>query len=289
MIHRLAQKIKEGTKFFIQHREGTNSHEGRETVGEVLTSFVKEIGGKLSNIIIGHFPYASKVKDANVCSMEANITTSGNIVDDVNEVSGVALGNSNIESPAFPGALRLNTVQCFGENTNNNSGEGENNMPDKSLSFHDIKDAIKDMNIFPWQIFTPEEMQKDKVFGKLYEDNSILQTENESLKTKYATLETSSKESVRANNIIKAQTSLEELMKEGFTDKQKTFIKDRFKPETLEKLDEPSLKEHLENEKKVFSDTAKLFGVESSTSKSSSAGTEEEKTLEEQALEILGV
>ncbi len=162
-------------------------------------------------------------------------------------------------------------------------------MPDKPLSFHDIKDAIKDMNIFPWQIFTPEEMQKDKVFGKLYEDNSILQTENESLKTKYATLETSSKESVRTNNVIKAQTSLDELMKVGYSNKQRIFIKNRFKPETLEKLDEPSLKEHLENEKKVFSDTAKLFGVESSTLKSSSAGTEEEKTLEEQALEILGV
>ncbi len=73
VIRRLAEKITEGTKFFIGHGN-TNAHEGRESVGEVIASFVKEISGRLSHIIIGHFPNSESVKEMDVCSMEANIT-----------------------------------------------------------------------------------------------------------------------------------------------------------------------------------------------------------------------
>jgi len=298
IIHRLSQKIKQGTKFFIQHGINSNSHEGRESVGEVLTSFVKDIGGKLSNVIIGHFPNSDKVKESDVCSMEADIETYNNIVDDINNVSGIALGNSDIESPAFPGALRLNTVQCFGDILTKK--EGAIIMPEltreeiiRTLTFHEIKDAIKNKNAFPWQLFTVEEMKDDKTFGKIFEQNSILQTDNERLKKENEKIQEDSKDAVRATAISNANLALEDLMQKGFTELQRTFIKSRFKPETLEELDEPGLKDYLENEKKVFSDTVKLLGsTESGTLKSTnetSDKNEGDKTPEEEALDYIGV
>jgi regulator of replication initiation timing len=294
VIHRLSQKIKEGTKFFIDHGDNTNSHDGRRSVGEVLTSFVKDIGGKLSNIIIGHFPDKESVNNADVCSMEADIETNGEYVDDVDNVTGVALGNSNVDSPAFPGAFRLNAIQCFdNDNTDdnkNNPGRGDQPM---KITFHDIKNAIKEMNIFPWQLYTVEDLKNDKNFGKIFEENSTLKAETERLTKEFDSLSEKNKEAIRATEVQKAKDTIEKMMSDGFTDKQKTFIKGRFKPEMLEKLDENSLKDHLENEKKVFSETAKLFGSGETvnTDKSSDGDSTDDasKSMEEKALEAMGV
>jgi hypothetical protein len=296
VIHRLAQKIKEGTKFFVDHGENTNSHDGRNAVGQVLTSFVKDIGGKLSNIIIGHFPDKESVNNADVCSMEADIETNGDYVDDVDNVTGVALGNSNVDSPAFPGAVRLNMVQCFdNDNTDDKkqSGRGDQKMPEK-ITFQDVKNAVKEMNIFPRQLYTVEDLQNDNTFGKIFAENSTLKAETERLTKENETLNNTSKEAIRATEVQKANGVIEKMMSEGFSDKQRTFIKNRFKPETLEKLDENSLKEHLENEKKVFAETAKLFGSDETVNTDTGAGGSDNddstsESMEEKALKAIGV
>jgi regulator of replication initiation timing len=287
VIRRLADKIKNGTKFFINHGEKTNSHDGRKSVGEVLTSFVKDIGGRLSNVIIGHFPDADIVRNKDVCSMEADIYTNNDYVDDVDQVTAVALGNSNVESPAFPGAFRLNTVQCFG--TEDKKQEGDKDMP---ISFQDVKKAVSEMNIRPRQLFSTDDLKDDREFGKVFEKNSTLQAENERLKKQSEDLEKSSKEAIRFNEISKAKNKIDTLMKEGFTDVQRKFIKGRFKPENLEGLSDDDLNKHLENEKKVFAETAKLFGsevVDQTTKSNKGSSGESETTLEDEALKIIGV
>ena len=289
VIRRISEKIKEGTKFFLGHGE-TNAQEGRESVGEILSSFVKEIGGRLSHIIIGHFPDEEKVKNMDVCSMEADIYTDDeNTVGDVNEISGIALASSDTENPAFPGAIRLATVQCFDIDKKTREG---NKMPEKPLTFEEVRAAVKSMNIYAWQLYSLEEMKNDKTYGKLFDDNDTLKAENERLKKESTEIETMNKEAVRQLDVTKAKEKLETHM-EDLTDKQKKFIVGRFKPESLEKLDDDGIKEFVENSKKEFAETAKLFGTEVITdTKPGEKGSEEEegdKTMTEKALKELGV
>jgi len=284
VIRRIAEKIEEGTKFFLGHG-ATNDQEGRESVGEVITSFVKEIGGRLSHIIIGHFPDKEKVMNMDVCSMEADIYTDDeNIVGDINKVSGIALANSDIENPSFSGALRLGTVQCFNQALKNK---------EKKMTFDEIKSAIRELNVYPWQLFTLEDIKNDRIYGKLFEDNDKLKAENEKLSKEYKEVMDKSKEAIHKLDVSEAQGKLDGFMKD-LTDKQKTFITGRFKPKELENLSDDGLKEFIENSKKEFAETARLFGVEKAEDleKGKSNKGEESSssvTMEEQALVELGV
>jgi regulator of replication initiation timing len=287
VIRDLANKIKTGIKFFVGHGRD-NSNDNRESVGEILSSFVKEINGRLSNIIIGHFPSNEKVRDMDTCSMEADVhTDEDHIVGEINEVTGIALGSSDRDNPAFPGALRLNMIQCFGDETDDD--EGDDIMA--RLTFEQLKQGIRELNVHPWQIFTLDELKNDKVFGKVFEDNSTLKAENERLSKENENVKTQSKEAVRKTDILESSGKLDELMKEGFTDKQRTFIKGRFDPEKMEDLSEENLKTFIEDEKNEFAETAKLFG--GSESGDGGSGTKEgdatDDDLEEQALKIMGV
>lgn len=259
-----------------------------------MVSVLKEIGGKLANIVIGHFPEANDVKELDVCSMEADITTENDVVEDVNEISGIALGNSHKEHPAFPGAIRLASVQCF---DTEKPGEGERKMGETApLTFEQVRAAVKSMNIYAWQLFSLEDIKNDKVYGKLFEDNTLLKAENERLDKENKEISSKNKEALRSVDITKAETKVKELLKEGHTDKQVKFILNRFKPETMEDLSDDGLNKFLENTKKEFAETAKLFGVtetQSAGASDSSGGTKEDETtaetMEDEALKILGV
>lgn len=289
VIHQIAEKIKQGTKFFIGHGEN-NSHDNRESVGEVLTSFVKEIKGKISNVIIGYFPEKEKVNEMDTCSMEADVfTDNDNIVGDVNDVSGIALGSSDKDNPAFPGALRLSMVQCFGKEDD----KDENKPKEKQMTFEDIKKGIRDLNIRPWQIFTLDDMKEDRNYGKLFSENSTLKSDNERLTNENKEIKDKSKEAIRTADVTSSKGRLDKIMEEGYTDKQKKFIGGRFDPEAFEDLSDDKLKEYVENGKKEFADTAKLFGVDVMDSngtgekKKESSGDTEELTPEEEALKIM--
>lgn len=289
MIRRIAEKIKEGTKFFLGHG-ATNDTEGRESVGEIVASFVKEVGGRLSHIIVGHFPNEEKVKDMDVCSMEADIyTDTDNIVGDVNEISGIALGSSDKENPAFPGALRLGTVQCFDESGQNSRMKEK----DMALTFEEIKTAVRQMNIYPHQLFDMEDIKNDRTFSKVFTDGEILKIENEKLKKEKSEIETKSKEAIRQLDVSSAAAKLNTFM-EDLTDKQKKFITKLFKPESIEKLDDDGIKEFVENAKKEFAETARLFGdtesIKVTTEKKTGEGEEDTSaSMEDQALKELGV
>ena len=288
-IRQLVQKIKEGTKFFIHHNED-NSHDDRKSVGEVITSALRDIKGKLSNIVVGYFPDKGIVSEMDTCSMEADVDTSmENIVGDINEITGIALGNSDIDNPAFPGAIRLSTVQCF------DKGDNKNQKGDEQVTYDELKKGIRDLNVYPWQIFTLDDLKNDKVFGKLFEDNSTLKAENERLNKENKEVTDKSKESVRLMDITGSKEKIKDILKEGYTEKQVKFIMSRFDPEKMEDLTDQGLNTFIESTKKDFADTAKLFGVtessESSKGDENKDKDEEEgdSSMEAQALKEIGV
>lgn len=294
VIKSLAKKIQAGLKFFVGHRPETNEHTNRESVGEVVSSFVKEIGGRLSNVIIGWFPNEEPINNMDVCSMEADIhTDEENIVGDINEITGIALGNSERDHPAFPGALRLGMVQCFGDDNGNDKNNPKPGEGDKTMTFEEVKKAISDLNIHPWQIFTLDDLKNDRVFGKVFEENSTIKAENERLTSENEKIQKESKDAIRKSQVSDAGKTLDTMLAEGYTDKQKKFIKSRFNPESLEDLTEEGLKSFVDEQKKDFAETAKLFGVtEESSDKSGgdeTATTGSPEELEEEALKLMGV
>lgn len=290
VIHRLTQKIQAGTKFFVGHGTGTNEHDGRRSVGEVVASFVKEIGGKLSSIIVGHFPDKAQIDNMDVCSMEAEVRTQEDVVGDVDQVTGVALASSRNTSPAFAGATLLSTLQCFDENK---PGEGETEMADK-VTFEDVVRGIKDMNIMPWQVYKEQDLRNDREFGSIFSERDALTTERDQLLKDKTELESSSKDAMRKGDVAEATKTLGEILVDGFTPKQKTFIEKRFQPSSMEDLSKEALTKHVENEKKEFADIARLFGVADDSTTSTSTKSDgdgetddSEKGLTEKALEIV--
>jgi len=291
VIQKLAQTIKTGVKFFVGHGS-TNDHADRESVGEIVASFVKDIGGKVSNVIVGHFPDKDKVIEMDVCSMEANVHTDDeNIVGDINDVSGIALANSDSESPAFVGALRLNAIQCF-EIQAKNPGEGDTKMPD-AITFEQVRSAVKSMNIFPHQLYDDDDMRKDNQFSKLYTNESKLSSENERLTKENTEMKDKNKEALRSVDVTNAQSQISEFLKEGLTEKQVKFITDRFKPEEMDDLTEVGINKFIEESKKDFADTAKFFGVAEKvsvgTKPENKDQTDETGSMEDEALKLIGV
>lgn len=266
VIEQLKGIVKEGTKFFVGHN-ADNSTNGRKSIGEVITTTAKEIAGKLHNIVIGHFPDDSYSDEYDVISMEANVALrpdNPSVVDRIKDFTGIAAASSNKESPAFPGAVLQATIQCF--EPDDNPGEGK----EKTVTFQEVQQFIKERNVFPHQLFNYDDMKNDRQFGKVYDKVSTLEADVERLGKEKSELEETSKSAIRKVEVTEAKGKLDGLLKEGFTDKQKTYIKNKFNPESLEELSEDSLKNFVDSTTKEFSEMAKLFGAENLDSESGS-------------------
>ncbi len=254
IVEKVKDLAKTGTKFFIGHN-ADNSTENRKNVGEVVTSFLKEIEGTLHNIVIGHFPDKATVSDLDIVSMEANIDTDMyNNVNDVKGITGIAMDSSESNSPAFPGARLVSAIQCF-EKDKNEPGKGETEM-----TFAEAKQFIKDHNVHPSQLYSEKEIQNDREFSHIFDENAKMKADNELLTKTNGELTEKNKGLTTEKSASGVKDILSESLKEGYTDKQKDFINKRFKPESLESLDEDGVKKFLDNSKKEYADFAKLFG-----------------------------
>ena len=255
IIQKVKDLVKTGTKFFVGHGK-TNSTENRKDVGEVISSFVKNIDGILTNIVVGHFPTVEDVADLDVISMEANVSTDMyNNVEDIIGLSGIAMGSSHTESPAFPGAKLMAAIQCFEEpNVTKPNLEKEHKM-----TFAEVQTFVKEHNVHPSQLYNEKQIQADRDFVHIFDENSKLKADNELLKTDNEKMKVTSADSLKKDNQREAKTTLEGMIKEGYTDKQKEFIVKRFDPTTLEDTTEVGVKKFLTNAEKEYSDFAKLF------------------------------
>lgn len=261
VIRRLAEAAGSGVKLFERHNKD-NSHEGRKALGEIVGSFTRTVGDKLQAIAVALMP--EDRPDLDVCSIEADVDAQGDIVGDVSKVTGLALSSSRVDSPAFAGAQRLATLQCFepGNAPDGNKQTGKPGEGEPSMTFQEVKDFIRERNVFPNQLFSVDDLKNDRVFGliiaegdKAKEKMKTLEGENEDLKKKSA-------DAIRANENAGAKGRFEKLIPEGATERQKAFYLKRFDPARLEKLDDEALKTYLDAEAKEYAEHAKLFGVD---------------------------
>lgn len=256
-IQKIASKIKTGIKFFVDHGKDTNSHANRKPVGEVVGSFVKEIGNKLSNIVIGHFENPDDVNSMDVNSMEADVSIdeSNNNVVNLNELSGIALGSSSENSPAFPGAVRLASLQCFDKEENPDGKKGGQEMP----TFDEVKQFVKDRNVWPSQLFDEDVIKRDHKYADVFGERDKLKIRVEELEKENKKITEQSADALKSSLVNSASTRIKELLPEGLTKKQETFIMKGFKPDKMEDLSDEGLVSYIKDAEKEYSEVASIF------------------------------
>jgi hypothetical protein len=117
IVDKLHNKIEAGLQLFHGHG-ATNDQTGRIPIGRVVGKALREIAGRWSSVVACYIEPASRRLNLDVASIEAEIDLDvdgkGNIIaNDVNNVSAIALGNSEIETPGFAGATLLGQLQAF--------------------------------------------------------------------------------------------------------------------------------------------------------------------------------
>lgn len=121
-IQKLVDKLQFGTKIFHNHGP-TNEHEGRVPIGELVGKTLKQVKDKLSAIAVAYIYPEFRHIPLDVASLEADINLSAETETsafeaDVQEVTGIALGNSAISKPGFANATLLAELQAFYEERN---------------------------------------------------------------------------------------------------------------------------------------------------------------------------
>jgi len=277
-IGRLARKIWPGLKLFFNHAE-TNETEGRQEIGEVAGSMSKIINGKYSAIIAAYIHPEFRHLPLDVASIEAEISI--NDVDDdiravnIEDITAIALGNSAVNKPGFPGATLLGELQAFTDRKKSNK-EGE------EMTLQEIKEFIKTEGLDPSEVFGQEQLLEDPtVIGymeaevkktkgneynarqrnlseyeektkKLEEKLKKFEDENKTLKTEGA--------KTKATDLFSTKAKERKL-----DEKQAKFIdmkKGNFVPEDLENVDkevDKFMDTALEDYKKTASE---IFGIE---------------------------
>jgi len=293
-ILQLSNKIKMGLQIFHDHAVD-NLHTGREQIGEVVGKALQNIGGKLFSLAAVYIYPQYRNLPLDIASIEANITyqekNEGKAEAlSVDEVTGIALGNSKVSKPGFPGATLLGTVQAF---TQKKKGRVQD------MTIQEIISAIKEGKFKITDVFSEEEIKEsdpskkakqteyehakriEKSLGEEREKVLDLHKEVDELKGKNKNLNESA-------NSSKVSSLFEEAVKERkLNEKQKNFISRNLKTfksgEDKEKVKE-DFDRFLDAQIKEFDDTKKIImGQEDADdTKNKGVGSGDGKELESQ-------
>lgn len=291
-VVKLFDRLKVGTPIFNRHRE-TNEHSGREQIGELVGKTLKMINDKLHSIVAIYIYPQYKNLPLDVASIEAHIEYSGKgkeiKIQEIDEITGIALSSSAIDQPGFPGATLLGAIQAFAKEGN-------------QMTIDELKQEIQSGKIKPSDLFSEEELTGDSVVVKHVKKEK--QTEYEHAKRVERVLgeerderEKEVKEheqeitKLKGENLLaKSEDVLKALSEERKLDeKQVAFIKKNFGGFKTEAKDQDGLKgdlnKFIDEQLKDFDEVAKLMGVPEQTAKGkkkgSPSGDEEELEKDE--------
>lgn len=260
-IQTIKKVIKNGIKFFDGHNKNIDNPDKPE-LGEVIYSFEEEINNKLNYCVIGYFPSKTRerAKEMDICSQESQwelVKLAGGklLAETCNKITGIALGNSRYHRPAFENAKRLAMVQAFDKLSPDGESSGGEPVKGKTMTFTELKEAVKKMNVMPHQLYTSDEIKGDREFGKLFDEISSL---NEQIKTKEEIIDKIKQENSdlnRKHQLQSAKGILEKIYKENnLTDNIKKFVSDIYEDNKsqLNDITEDGLKKFVEIQTKVF-------------------------------------
>ena len=161
-IHKIVEKLQYGLKVFHEHGK-TNVHTGRGVIGHIVGKATRIINDNLSAIAITYIKPEYKDLPLDVASIEADIKLNDDqdrgIYDaNVEDITGIALGNSAVKRPGFPGATLLSQIQAFAQSHQSHqyhTGGGDMD------TISDVRDFIKSQNVKPSDVFGLDDLIKD--------------------------------------------------------------------------------------------------------------------------------
>ena len=273
----VSDKLRLGTAVFDRHDPTTNSQVGRTQIGEVVGKAVRQIGDRLNTLAAIYIYPQFKSRPLDVASIEAEIEFNHDghqaWPTEIKNVSGIALSNSGIDTPGFPGATLLGAVQAYVQAFGGDIG-------DKPMNLSEVKQAAKDLNLKPLQLFHIDDIMgesavEEKVKEKTREHFAMAKRvgdERDELRTKVATLENGKAESDKKLQQFQMQSKGATVIDAILTDrkldaKAAVFIKRNLKNFTTTAADEDALKVELgkfvDDTNMEYQELAKdVFGVE---------------------------
>ncbi len=275
-VRAIKDKVIPGTAVFDRHDPSTNSHTGRTQIGEVVGTVVKKIGDRLNTLAAIYVYPAFKSRPLDVASFEAEIEYGHDETQawptSIKNVSGIALSNSGIDSPGFPGATLLGAVQAYVQAFGSDFGGN-------TMNLSDVKAAVKDLGLTPTQVFGADAVMGDpSVVEKVKAENANVfnmskrvMEERDDARKKVVTLENENAEAnkklqqhtvqSKSTSVLDAVLASPELK---LGDRAKAFVKRSFKNFTtaaenedalkvdMGKFVEASVKEYGELDKEIF-------------------------------------
>lgn len=287
MIFKMGEKLQFGTPAFHNHGD-TNDHAGREKIGELVGKSIKMVGDKLSALAVTYIYPQFRKLDLDVASIESEVeyipkgVSSGDVID-IEKITGIALGSSKVNTPAFPGATLLGTLQAFSKESQFNR-KTEEEMKTKE----EIQEAIREANLKITDIFTADEIVSSEPAKKAkqteYEHAKRIEKSLGEEREKVVTLtkelgEKDTKIKTLGEQVSRTQvgtlfTKSHETRK--FNDKQKAFIERRLGQFKSDKSgDELQLEfdKYLDKEIVEFAEIAKTMGIKVDETAQPSTGT----------------
>ena len=294
-ISKIVDRLQYGLKIFHDHAE-TNVHKGRQVIGHIVGKTKKVINDNLSAIAIAYIKPEYRNLPLDVASIEADVILNddkdrGVFDADVQDITGVALGNSAVNRPGFPGATLLSQIQAFANQSQfQHQGGGE------MTTINDVRDFIKAENLKPSDIYGLGDLTKDPMIEEHIEQakKGALKGEYEHRKrdemgfdkTKEKLLEDHNA-AIKAKDDLIAKLQGENIQsktgewlgkqqdKRQLDEKQMKFINlnlPKFKPEDPEKAEDEFnkfLDDRIDDLSKISKD---VFGVEAEEKKDKAPG-----------------
>lgn len=168
-IEKLHNKIAIGTKLFKGHNSDS-SHFDRKTIGEVVGKMIERVGDKVNAIAITWLKPEYRNDHLDICSIEGDIEMKINEnnkdvdvdVKNVHEITGIALGDSEKETPGFAGAELLTSIQMFAETKEKMLLSKEENKMDLNA----IRKAVSEGKFSALDLFDIEQITQDQEIKK---------------------------------------------------------------------------------------------------------------------------
>lgn len=287
-IKKLYDKLQLGTPIFHNHEPDTNDHAGRTVIGEIVGKAIKDMGRRLTAVAIAYIRPAFRHLPLDIASVEADISVlkqGGKMTDmDVGEVSAVALGNSMVNQPGFPGATLLAQVQAFARREARFGKGGE-------METEEIKEFIKERKLKPSDIFGIDALAEDDVVVGILEsekkratsgeyahrkrDEEKAAKEKKDLEDKLAEAE----KKLKTKDLEIAKAKVGPLLEKAaearkFDERQRKFVSsriERFAPKSAETI-EADLAAHLDAEVDELKKVTELLGLEGGDDKRKGGG-----------------
>ena len=289
-IEKLTEKLAIGTKIFHMHGP-TNEQGGRKPIGEIVGKVLSDVADKLSSIAIAYIYPDYRDIPLDVASIEADIHLPEKIGPtvkisdvDVEEITGIALGNSAIVKPGFAGATLLAQLQEFADNANH---ENNRSKGDEKMTLDDLKKAVKEGHVCPSDIFSDEEISNDVIVRNIAKESQKTEWEHrvrtdEKFKAESAKWEKEKKELetklAEANQKGLKSEAVERLKdvisQRKLDEKQVKFVqKDfpKFAPTTGDALIK-DLNKFVDDQLTEYDQAAELFGVKGDGKGKTNAG-----------------